>query len=244
MGSEVRNHHTFAGRTIVMLLALLTGTASLLAGSAGSGSGGTEHAPGIEPIRFNQDGGNWSGFVTVGRGFRSVSASWREPAVTCTSVNNRFAIWVGIDGYGSSTVQQTGVATACSSGAPIRQAWYEMVPDLPVYYANPVHPGDSMTAGVVRSGRTYTMTITNNTRKWTRKATAVADAADASAEIVVEPAAGSLPRFDVIRFTDVTVDGQKPGAAAFAIDATNSRGFETRTSPLSDGRFSVSYLHE
>ncbi|WP_161631713.1 G1 family glutamic endopeptidase [Pseudonocardia asaccharolytica] len=244
----MRNKSIWAGRNIGMLLASLIGLASLLLAPAGTGADGAaaEADPGTDSqIRFNQDGGNWSGFVTSGTGFHSVSASWRQPPVTCSSVGNKFAIWVGIDGYGSSTVEQTGVATDCSSGSPSHQAWYEMVPALPVYHDDPVQAGDSMTAGVVRSGRHYTMTITDNTRGWTRSVTAAADAANTSAEIIVEPAAGSLPRFGKITFTDVTVDGNQLSAGtAFAIDATNSGGFETLTSPLSGGRFSVSYLRE
>src|SRR5205823_10300049 len=52
------------------------------------------------PLRggFNQDGGNWSGYVATGSGFSSVSASWNEPGVSCNSSNDLYAPWVGIDG--------------------------------------------------------------------------------------------------------------------------------------------------
>ena len=80
------------------------------------------------PSGFNINGYNWSGAAKTGSGFTSVKSSWTEPSVTCNSTNDLMAPWVGIDGYGSSSVEQTGVATDCSSGHPVYQAWYEMYP--------------------------------------------------------------------------------------------------------------------
>lgn len=60
---------------------------------------------------YNINGYNWSGAAATGSGFSSVTSTWTEPSVTCNSTNDLMAPWVGIDGYGSSTVEQTGVAT-------------------------------------------------------------------------------------------------------------------------------------
>ena len=115
---------------------------------------------------YNINGGNWSGAVTTGSGFGSVSSSWTEPSVRCNSTNDLMAPWVGIDGYGSSSVEQTGVATDCSTGSAEYAGWYEMYPAAPVYYDNPVAAGDSMSASVSRSGSTYTLVLTDNTQGW------------------------------------------------------------------------------
>jgi hypothetical protein len=187
------------------------------------------------------DGGNWSGYVATGRSFRAVSARWTEPVVTCTAGATAFASWVGIDGYGSSTVQQTGVATSCSGGRPVHRAWFETVPDPPVYHSFPVHPGDEIAAEVARSGDTYTMTIRNLTRGGSRSvARTSAGAAAASAEIAVEAQQGGFPRFGAVRFTGATVDGAPLDASsATAIDATGSTGFLTSTGRTSGGAFTV-----
>jgi len=62
---------------------------------------------------------NWSGYAATGANgaFSSVSASWTEPAATCTSNRRRTAqyaaFWVGLDGYSSGSVEQTGTDSDC-----------------------------------------------------------------------------------------------------------------------------------
>jgi hypothetical protein len=194
---------------------------------------------------FNQDGGNWSGWVSTGSGFSSVSASWTEPSVTCNSSNDLYAPWVGIDGYGSQSVEQTGVATDCSSGSPNYQAWYEMYPDSPVYYDNPVQAGDNFTASVQRSGTSYTLTITDNTAGWTQHVTKSYNGANSSAEFILESPTGAYPDFGTVRFTGATVDGSTyTGQGGVALDASNNSGFEDHTGAVSNGSFDVSYVQE
>ncbi|GAA5122253.1 G1 family glutamic endopeptidase [Pseudonocardia adelaidensis] len=194
---------------------------------------------------FSANGGNWSGYVATGKGLRSVSARWAEPVVTCTSTAETFSPWVGIDGYGSGTVQQAGVATDCSSGKPVYRAWYETAPEPPVYYPLAVHAGDEVTAEVARSGSTYTMRISDVTRNWTRSAIKSFQGNNVSAEVVLEALAGRFPRFGEVAFTHATVDGKPLGSAKpIAIDATDATGFLTATGPLSGGSFAVRPLRE
>lgn len=194
---------------------------------------------------FSEDGHNWSGYVVSGREFRSVSGRWTEPAVTCTSTDQAFAPWVGIDGYGgSTTVEQTGVATVCSSGRPVYRAWYETVPEPPDYYPLPVRAGDVITAEVTRTGSSYAMTISDVTRGWSRRTVRTHPGTNVSAEVALEAQPGGFPRFGSVSFTGATVDG-KPLASAgpSAIDATDSAGALTATGPLSGGDFTVRDRH-
>jgi hypothetical protein len=195
---------------------------------------------------FNQDGGNWSGYVARGSGFTSVTASWNEPTVTCNSSNDLYAPWVGIDGYGSSSVEQTGVATDCSSGRPVYQAWYEMYPANPVYYSNAVSGGDSFTGTVTRSGTSYTLTITDNTKGWTKTTTKSYRGSNASAEFILESPTAAYPRFGTVTFTGSKINGSSlSGFSPIALDASNSGGFEDHTSAISGGTtFSVTYSRE
>jgi hypothetical protein len=195
---------------------------------------------------FNEDGGNWSGYAAQGSGFSSVTSSWTEPAVTCNSTDDLFAPWVGIDGFGSATVEQTGVATDCSSGSPEYAGWYEMYPAAPVYYNNPVGPGDHITATVTRSGINYTLTLTDDTRGWTKTTTKTLSATNTSVEVIMESPTAAYPNFGSVDFSGSRVDGGTLGATGpIALDASNSRGFEDHTSALSGGtNFSISYLHE
>ncbi len=194
---------------------------------------------------FNVNGYNWSGVVVTGSGFTSVSASWTEPSVTCTSTNDEMAIWVGLDGYGSSTVEQVGVATDCSSGHPAYQGFYEMYPAAPVYYSNPVSGGDQITASVTRSGTSYTLKLSDATKGWTKTTTKSMSASNSSAEVIVESSTASFPKFGDINFSSVTINGNPVGTYnPVLLDASNSYGYEDHTSPVSGSKFSVAYLRE
>jgi Peptidase A4 family len=195
---------------------------------------------------FNQDGGNWSGYAATGSGFSSVTSTWTEPSVTCNSTDDLFAPWVGIDGYGTSTVEQTGVATDCSSGSPQYAGWYEMYPAAPVYYSNAVGAGDVIRATVTRSGSTYTLTLSDTSRGWTKTTTrSLSRARNASAEVIMESPTAAYPRFGTVNFSGSTVNGSAlSNFGPVALDASNSGGFENHTSALSGGNFSISYLRE
>ncbi|WP_243638952.1 G1 family glutamic endopeptidase [Streptacidiphilus pinicola] len=181
-------------------------------------------------------GGVWGGYVAQGSGFQSISGSWTMPQVTCNSSNDLFAPWVGIDGYGSQTVEQTGVQVDCSSGSPVLSPWYEMYPAAPVYWNDAVSAGDSMTGSVTTDGSgTYTLTLTDNTAGWTENTQQQLDAQDVSAEAVIESPSGSYPSFNELDFSGVTVNGQS--FDSFSPQAIDS-GQYTETA-LNGGSFAI-----
>lgn len=163
------------------------------------------HGHGIGPLASSSP---WGGYVATGSGFRSIVGSWVEPAVTCTSRNNLFAPWVGIDGYGSQTVEQTGVETSCSSGRPVYRAWYEMYPAQPVYLNNAVSVGDSFTGTVTTSGNgSYNISLVDNTKGWTYNTVQRLRGNNVSAEAIIESPTQSYPSFNSLTFTGITVNG-------------------------------------
>ncbi|WAL66560.1 G1 family endopeptidase [Amycolatopsis cynarae] len=169
---------------------------------------GTATATGPVFGGHNFSGGNWGGYVSFGS-FTTATASWVEPSVTCNSTNDLFAPWVGIDGDGSSTVEQTGVATDCSSGSPVYQAWYEMYPAAPVYYSNAVSAGDHITATVTRTGtNTYQLTISDTTKGWSKSVSKSLTSQHSSAEAIIESPTDSYPDISGgIKFTGVKFNG-------------------------------------
>lgn len=196
---------------------------------------------------FNEDGGNWSGMVSTGSGFTSTVSSWVEPSVTCNSSDDLMAPWVGIDGYGSSSVEQTGVATDCSTGSPVYQAWYEMYPASPVYYSNTVKSGDHITATVSRSGTSYTLKLADTTQGWTKTTSKSYSGKNASADFVMESPTASYPKFSKVTFSGDKVNGSAlSNFSPVALDASNDNGYEDHTSALSSSgtSFSISYLSE
>jgi hypothetical protein len=165
----------------------------------------------------------------VGRGRlhddASVSASWAQPAVTCTAPDTFSSFWVGLDGDGTNSVEQTGTEADCNGGAAAYQGWFEMFPEAPVFYDNPVQPGDAMSASVVANGGgAFTLTLTDSTQGWTQATSQTSNTAQlGSAEVIAEaPSDGTgavlpLSNFGTVSFTDATVDNtamgnENPGA--------------------------------
>jgi hypothetical protein len=176
----------------------------------------------------NFSGGNWGGYVSFGS-FTTATASWVEPSVTCTSTDDLFAPWVGIDGDGSSTVEQTGVATDCSSGSAVYQAWYEMYPAAPVYYSNSVSAGDTITATVTRTGTsTYQLVISDTTKGWSKSVSKSLSSRHSSAEAIIESPTDSYPTISGgVTFTGVKFDGTNLASTSpSALDA-DDRGTYT-----------------
>jgi hypothetical protein len=106
---------------------------------------------------------NWSGYATYGNGtsFTSVKARWVQPAVSCpTSRVQASSFWVGLDGYTSNSVEQTGTDADCvGTNRPSYYAWYELYPAAPVNAALKISPGDTIAASVNASGSSFSLRI-------------------------------------------------------------------------------------
>jgi hypothetical protein len=163
---------------------------------------------------------NWSGYAATGANgqFTSVSSSWVEPTAQCNGYGDQYsAFWVGLDGYSSSTVEQTGSEADCAGRTAEYSAWYEMYPAYPVYFSNPVRPGDHFTGSVAYqvSTSTFLITLTDSTQKWTQTANqALPGAVMNSAEVIAEaPSSGNtgsvlpLTNFGTVNFSGATVNG-------------------------------------
>jgi hypothetical protein len=96
------------------------------------------------------DSYNWAGYAVAraGLAFRSVRAAFFVPYADCRGTPGASSShWVGLDGLGSSSVEQIGVAVSCSGRKPRYYAWYEMYPkNVQVVFR--VHPGNAIQASV------------------------------------------------------------------------------------------------
>jgi hypothetical protein len=199
---------------------------------------------------------NWSGYAqTGGNGaFTSVSASWTQPSATCPSRQDQYAaFWVGLDGYSSDSVEQTGTDSDCDGTSPDYYGWYEMYPANPVYYNNPVEPGDSISASVSFSGSdTYTLVLTDHTQNWTQRQVINESGFDRSSAVVITEApcctnsGGILPLsdFGTINYTGATGNGTFTNSNATEIIMVDSRGRqEDSTSSITGtGDFSNTWI--
>jgi len=229
------------------------GAGSNGAGSNGAGSNGeTANAP---------DGGtanvtdvtseNWAGYAATGAAgsLTSVSSSWAEPAVTCGATDTFSSFWVGLDGDGTATVEQTGTEADCAGGAASYQGWYEIFPNAPVFFSNPVQPGDAMSASVVSDGDgLFTLTLADGTAGWTQTTQqAEPDAQLGSAEVIAEaPSNGTvlpLADFGTVNFTSAAVDNAPIGDSAnlseLTMDAVSGGALATPSALAGGNAFSI-----
>jgi hypothetical protein len=162
---------------------------------------------------------NWSGYAAHGRKFRSISSSWVEPTGHCHSGGHKYSsFWVGLDGYRSRTVEQTGSEVDCAGSSPRYFAWYEMFPAFPVNFSNRVRPGDHFSASVTHTGGSkYTLVIKDATQHWTHTIhKSLRSAKDSSAEVIAEApstSSGVLPLadFGTAHFSNAKVNGAAIG---------------------------------
>jgi hypothetical protein len=174
---------------------------------------------------------NWSGYAATGNTYQDISSTWVEPTVTCSSGGGGLlglggaptaysSFWVGLDGYTSTSVEQTGTDSDCDSGTPTYYAWYEMYPaasvDLPS--SDAVSPGDTMSGSVTsNAGATsFILALKDVTKGWSFSVTESSGStsyARSSAEWVAEApsecdvlfcSVTSLADFGSVSFTNAT----------------------------------------
>jgi len=158
---------------------------------------------------------NWSGYALHGGKYRNISATWIEPKATCTTARHKYAaFWVGLDGYSSTSVEQTGTDSDCTGKTPTYYGWYEMFPAAPVFFKTQVKAGNEMSASVTFSGTdTYTLVLKNLSRGWTHTIVKhEAGLARSSAEVITEAPSSSsgvlpLADFGTVLYSSCRVSG-------------------------------------
>jgi hypothetical protein len=232
---------------LLAMLALTAGTAFTASGASATttaGSfipGGPIHLVGTTTantgaIRHQAESTNWSGYAGTTGTYTSVSASWTQPAGTCSRGDQYAAFWVGLDGYSSSSVEQTGSEVDCVGSTAEYYAWYEMYPGPSENYSNTVRAGDHFNASVTYEGSNeFSLYIADTTQGWSHTTTAsLAGAARSSAEVIVEApcctnGGGILPLTD---FGTVSLTGSEANGAALG----NAGGLTSITMIDNSGR--------
>ena len=193
---------------------------------------------------------NWAGYADNGSNgaYTSVSTTFVQPKVTCSSGDTYSAFWVGLDGYASDSVEQTGTEADCAGRTAEYSAWYEMYPANPVTYNKTVKPGDTIVETVTFSGSNkYTLYLDDKTENWTESTSKTGSYARSSAEVIAEaPYDGSvlpLANFGTVNFGSSTVNGSSLASGnPTGINMVSSSGAaEATTGSLSGGSFSITW---
>jgi hypothetical protein len=220
---------------------------------------------------FSQSNGqavstNWSGYAATTGTYTSVSASWTQPKGTCSNGDQYAAFWVGLDGYSSSTVEQTGTEVDCVGRTAEYYAWWEMYPGASVELSStkyPVHALDVFNASVQYvSGSEFTLTLTDTTASpnWTateNESLSRGTAARSSAEVIAEApcctfTGGILPltNFGTVNFSNAMVTptsgsaeaiGSAPGVTAITMVDSLRRDKDTVSALTSGESFSCTW---
>jgi hypothetical protein len=142
---------------------------------------------------------NWSGYAITGAkdSVTDATGSWIVPSVNCSSTPNAYsAIWVGIDGYNSNTVEQIGTESDCVSGQAENYAWFEFYPhNYFTIESTPIKAGDVISAEVKYSGGKFIVSLSVNHGVPFSTSTKLNQADRSSAEWIVEApySGGVLP---------------------------------------------------
>ena len=212
----------------------------------------------------NQDASyNWSGYASIvdtNQEYTKVSGSWKIPKAYCSSEQRIASVWVGLDGWNSSTVEQDGTTTFCFEGTAYYYTWYEMYPAGTIEVGSTAAAGDSIAASVTRSGTSYTLALTDSTNtanSFTEAATcALATCPDNSAEWIVERPAYAIGIVPLTAISNVgfflgstTAAGKTYNIAASPdetevemVDATDTYDLDT-IGTASGGAFSAKWLN-
>jgi hypothetical protein len=207
--------------------------------------GSLKHLP-MQPYR-NADGSfmrfrgeittqSWSGYaMTAAAPYTSASATWQVPDVSydggTTPYGYEYVLnWVGIGGYGDSTLIQLGTEEMVStSGTRTFYTWYELYPALSQSAGLTVKPGDIVTASLQCTAacspsqtQTWQLIISDDTSgaAWTQSFQY--QSSMASAEWIVEPPyynpPGFLPLADYgqVTYDPVEANGMNPNLSLSA----------------------------
>ncbi len=181
------------------------------------GSDGTMHAScSVASLSTPTTSNCWSGYVQQRSNVNTVSASWTVPSVSSAATNTGSSSWVGVDGWGSSSLIQTGTAQYWNNGSPSYYAWWEVLPANETRMFD-VSPGDAIYASITHlSGSQWAIYLTDRTNGRSISTTQTYSGPQASAEFIHEaPSSGgnvvTLSHTSPVPFYNAYVNGTSAG---------------------------------
>jgi hypothetical protein len=246
------------------LSALVIGSFALFAAPATAAAGaaaalaGIDFAPHSATAHAHSSGvsfatsTNWGGYAAASTKYTSVTSTWVEPSASCGSGTTYASFWTGLDGYASSSVEQTGTLVECFGGSPHQYSWYEMYPASPVYFSDTMTAGDTMVSTVsATSSGVFTLYLADTSRGWSHTVTKTnSSLARSSAEVIAEApySGGVLPlaNFGTVTFNTSRVNGGTLAASGpTAITMASGSTVKASVSAISSSgtSFSMTWHH-
>lgn len=184
----------------------------------GGGGGGVPAWPGWASS-------NWSGYAVTNGDYKSVSGQWTVPTVPAKG-SGFSAAWIGIGGFNTADLIQTGTEQDSVNGKAQYAAWWT-TSDLgyaeQVIPGFVVNPGDVINASVVKSkrGSTWTMTLSDGSQSFSKSVQFTSS--ESSAEWIMEaPGLGPKRIAPIANYgADVFDPGTVNGTASPAFTAAD-----------------------
>jgi len=163
---------------------------------------------------------NWSGYAITaksGQTIRRMQALFTVPNVNCaksklgSSGEAVYSDWVGLDGFTTDTVEQTGVGAECASttGPATYFAFYEMFPNPGVTFTG-INPGDAIVVIVQKLSTGWELVLQDRTTggniSTVQPCPSGSTCKDANGEEITEDFNGSVPAGFTL--ADFAVDSQ------------------------------------
>jgi len=157
-GAEQTASHARFRPALEQLEDRLTPSSTALTYNAPAGALVRDVASGL--LNTTDTSSNWAGYAITGSQVNAVGGTWVVPTASSSPANANSAVWVGIDGFNDSTVEQIGTTEQVVNGKASYNAWVEFFGDAsaggakgPLYFETPialtVNPGDTISAAVV-----------------------------------------------------------------------------------------------
>jgi hypothetical protein len=177
---------------------------------------------------------NWAGYAVSGITVKKAQGSWIQTAITCNpkaSGEQIVVFWVGIDGFASGTVEQTGTLGECAQGSshPHYFVWYEFYPAQAIIVIKNfnVSVSDKFNATVTSSSTTsFRVTLEDLTtgQVFIAKNPAGFTGSESSAECITEEPSGSSGFFLLAKFATMPWGTDATGIAGSGCSA-NGKSF-------------------
>jgi hypothetical protein len=153
------------------------------------------------------------------------------PPAACNGTTTRSSDAVGLDGDGTGTTEQIGTEADCDGDFGVYSGWFQIAPNAPVFFKNPVKPGDAMTASVTAlGGGSFELTLFDMTQNWTQVTTQTSTAATlGSAEIVAQDPVQNgqeqpLANFGIVDFLGAAINNAAITAPINEVTLVSSAG--------------------
>jgi Peptidase A4 family len=160
-----------------------------------------------------------------------VAANWIVPPVTCNGTATKSSYAVGLDGDGTATTEQIGTEGDCDGDFGVYSGWFQVAPNAPVFFTNPVKPGDAMTASVTAlGGGSFMLSLFDMTQNWTQITEQTSTAATlGSAEIVAQDPvqngqAQPLSNFGIVDFLGAAINNAPINAPINEVTLVSAAG--------------------